>query len=104
MALRTRPAAPDVRGTSSDPTSVSARPLVQVKPSASPLPMMLMAKIASRCEVGSSIPICVVEAEAERVISVETGVVEEAAGPGDEVPLALLPFVPLQLQLVRPCL
>jgi len=65
---------------------------------------MLMAKIASRCEAGSSIPIGVVEGEAERVISVETGVVGEAVGLGDEVPPALLPFVPLQLQLVRPCL
>jgi len=63
-----------------------------------------MAKIAPRCEAGSSILIGVVEAEAERVISVETGAVGEAVGLGDEVPPASLPFVPLQLQLVRPCL
>jgi hypothetical protein len=66
--------------------------------------MMLMVKIASRCEVGLSILIGVVEGEAERVISVGTGVVGEAVGLGDEVPPALLPFVLLQLQLVRPCL
>ena len=66
--------------------------------------MMLMVKIASRCEVGSSILIGVVEGEAERVISVETGAVGEAVGPGDEVLPASLPFVLLQLQLVRPCL
>jgi len=104
VALRTRPAAPDARGTSSNLTSESVRPLVQVKPSASLPPMMLMVKIAPRCEVGSSILIGVAEGEAERVISVETGAVEEAEGSGDEAPPASLPFVLLQLQLVRPCI
>ena len=67
--------------------------------------MMLMMKVASRVEVvASSIPTGVVVGEAGRVISAVTGVAGEAAGLGDAVPPASLPFVLLQLPLVPLCL
>jgi len=101
--LRRRPAAPDVRGTSSTPASGSAPLLARVKQSTS-TPTMMKGKAASRSEVVLSTRIGVVEGEAERGRSVETGVGEEVVEPGDEVPTASLPSVPLQLQLVRLCI